>query len=116
MSTNSKYIFIASMDVDSDKDNLFNEVYDLEHVPNLLKVPGVLSVTRLKMRELSMLIGGQQQTMEFKNEPKYHALYEIECPKVLLSDQWGQAVEAGRWPQLIRPYTRNRRHILTEQI
>ncbi|MCH7796137.1 MAG: hypothetical protein IH900_13510, partial [Proteobacteria bacterium] len=40
------YLFIASMDVEPDKEALFNEVYDTEHVPNLLKVPGVLSVTR----------------------------------------------------------------------
>jgi hypothetical protein len=32
------------MDVDPDKEALFNEVYDTEHVPNLLKVPGVHAV------------------------------------------------------------------------
>jgi hypothetical protein len=38
---NSKYLFVASMDVDPDKEGLFNETYDTEHVPNLLKVPAV---------------------------------------------------------------------------
>ena len=37
----TKYLFVASMDVDPEKEDLFNEVYDTEHVPNLLKVPGV---------------------------------------------------------------------------
>jgi len=32
--------------VDADKDALFNEVYDTEHIPNLLKIPGVRAVTR----------------------------------------------------------------------
>src|SRR5262249_44095696 len=41
MPINSKYLFVASMDVDPDKEALFNEIYDAEHVPNLLKVPGV---------------------------------------------------------------------------
>src|SRR5258708_32274835 len=41
MPINSKYVFVASMDVDLDKEALFNEVYDTEHVPNLLSVPGV---------------------------------------------------------------------------
>ena len=36
-----KYPFIASMDVEPDKEALFNEVYDKEHVPNPMKVPGV---------------------------------------------------------------------------
>ena len=34
------YLFIASMDVDADKEALFNEVYDTEHIPLILKVPG----------------------------------------------------------------------------
>ena len=38
MPINSKYLFVASMDVDPDKEALFNEIYDAEHVPNLLKV------------------------------------------------------------------------------
>jgi hypothetical protein len=48
MTINSKYIFVASMDVDPDKEALFNEVYDTEHIPNLLKVPGVHAATRIK--------------------------------------------------------------------
>ena len=40
MPIKSKYVFVASMDVDADKEALFNEVYDTEHVPNLLKVNG----------------------------------------------------------------------------
>ena len=41
MPIQSRYLFIASMDVDPDKDAIFNEVYDTEHIPSLLKVPGV---------------------------------------------------------------------------
>ena len=48
MPITSKYLFVASMDVDPDKEDLFNEVYDTEHIPNLLKVPGVYAVTRIK--------------------------------------------------------------------
>ena len=36
------------MDVDPDKEALFNEVYDTEHVPNLIDVPGVHAVTRVE--------------------------------------------------------------------
>ena len=46
MPITTKYLYIASMDVQPDKEALFNEVYDTEHVPNLLKVPGVRAVTR----------------------------------------------------------------------
>ena len=33
-------------------------------------------------------------------------------PHVLTSPQWAKAVEAGRWPSQVRPFTRNRRHVL----
>ena len=35
MPIKSKYLFVASIDVDLDKDTLFNEVYDTEHIPSL---------------------------------------------------------------------------------
>ena len=47
---NTRYLFTASMDVDPEKEALFNEVYDTEHVPLLQKVPGVLAVTRTTSR------------------------------------------------------------------
>jgi hypothetical protein len=47
MSINSNYLFVVKMDVDADKEALFNEIYDTEHIPNLLKVPGVRGVTRM---------------------------------------------------------------------
>ena len=48
MPITGNWIFTASMDVDPDKEALFNEVYDTEHVPYLRKVPGVVAATRCK--------------------------------------------------------------------
>jgi hypothetical protein len=31
---------------------------------------------------------------------------------VLQTEAWAKAVEAGRWPSQVRPFTRNRRHVL----
>ena len=112
MPIKTKYLFTASMDVEPDKEALFNEVYDEEHVPNLLKVPGVISITRLTTQPLTMSIGGEHRAMVAEGEPTFSAIYEIESPDVLVSDAWAEAVEAGRWPDEVRPYTRNRRHTL----
>ena len=38
------YLFMVAMDVAKDKEALFNEVYDTEHVPHLAKVPGVRGI------------------------------------------------------------------------
>jgi len=112
----TRYIFIASMDVAPDKEALFNEVYDKEHIPNLLKVPGVVSVTRFSAETLVLAIGGELKSIVAEGEPRYSALYEIESPGVLKSDAWAKAVEAGRWPAEVRPHTRNRRHVLRKVI
>jgi hypothetical protein len=108
----TKYIFSAAMDVEPERDALFNEVYDAEHVPLLLKVPGVVAVARFKKQEVTLVIGGERKTIVVENEPTYNAFYEIESPEVLVSDAWAKAVDQGRWPGQVRPYTKNRRHVL----
>jgi hypothetical protein len=112
MPVQSRYLFIASMDVDPDKEDIFNEVYDQEHVPLLSKVPGVLSVTRLENAALTMVMAGERRTVEVEGEPRYSAIYEIESPEVLVSEAWAEAIDHGRWPTEVRPYTKNRRHTL----
>ena len=112
MAQKSKYLFIASMDVNPEKEALFNEVYNTEHCPELSKVPGVGRITRLEKQEFTVLIGGEPQTVVAENEPRFHAMYELESPEVLTTANWGDAVERGRWPEQVRPYTTNRRHVL----
>ena len=112
MPIGTRYVFIASMDVDPDKEDLFNEVYDTEHVPCLLDVPGVIAVTRLKAQDFEVSMGGELRSVPRGETPLWHAIYEIESPEVMKSAAWAEAVERGRWPSEVRPYTRNRRHSL----
>ena len=116
MPLRTRYLFSAAMDVDPSKDALFHEVYDKEHIPALLEVPGVVSASRFRLRDLTMMIGGERKTIVIDNEPTYNALYELEGPEVLTSDKWAEAVERGRWPAQVRPYTKNRRHVLYRNI
>ncbi|HEY7433815.1 MAG TPA: hypothetical protein VIE41_01635 [Methylomirabilota bacterium] len=116
MPIQTRYLFSAAMDVEPAQERLFNEVYDREHVPSLLTVPGVIAVSRYEMQPLTMSIGGQLKTIVIEGAPKYSALYEIESPDVLVSEAWAKAVEKGRWPAEVRPYTRNRQHILYRRL
>ena len=111
MPINSKYLFVASMDVDPDKEALFNEIYDAEHVPNLLKVPGVHAATRIKGEPFALKIGGGTKTIIHEGAC-YSTVYELDGPHVLVSPEWAKAGEAGRWPSQVRPCTRNRTHAL----
>ena len=116
MAIETHYLFTASMDVDPDKEDLFNEVYDTEHIPNLKEVPGLISVTRLLNQPFTMAIGGELRSVEPGSEPRYSAIYEIENPKVIASPEWAKAVEEGRWPTEVRPYTHNRQHRLQKVV
>jgi hypothetical protein len=115
MPINAKYVLMVSMDVAPDKEDLFNEVYDREHIPHLLAVPGVLSATRVKGEPFAMSVGGERKEMPVAS-PRYTAIYELESPEVLVSEAWAQAVEAGRWSGEVRPFTSNRRHVLAKVI
>lgn len=112
----TKYLFIVSMDVAKEKEALFNEVYDTEHVPLLLKVPGVRAANRMKTEPATVTIGGERKVLDGGGEPRYVAIYEIDSPDVLLSREWAEAAEKGRWPSEVRPFTSNRRHVVRRMI
>jgi hypothetical protein len=95
MPIKSKYLFVVSMDVDPDKEALFN----------------VQAVTRVEGEPFSVSLGGEERRVAHDG-PRYSALYEIDGPHVLVSREWAKAVEEGRWPTHVRPFTRNRRHAL----
>lgn len=109
MPFSTKYVFVVGMDVDPDKEALFNEVYDTEHVPLILNVPGVRAATRIVGEDFTMQLGGEKMEKVHENA-RYRAVYEIDSPAVLLSAEWAKAAEQGRWPKEVRPFTRNRSH------
>lgn len=88
-------IFVVSMDVEPDMQDIFNEVYDTEHLPYMLEVPGFLSAARYERVD---------------EGPRYMAVYELEAPSVLESAAYKEARDKGRWPTEIRPHTYNRSH------
>jgi len=85
------HIYSAAMTITVDRDALFNNVYDTEHIPALERVPGVLGVRRY--RRLS------------PTERFYLAVYEIADPGVPSSAGWLKARDLGRWPTEVRPFT-----------
>lgn len=88
-----RFVFIAAMDVEPGKEELFHEVYDTEHVDAILRVPGVRSVERYEAVEGS---------------PRWIAVYEIEHPELWNSPEFKAAADSGRWPTEVRPYTFNK--------
>ena len=113
MLLNAKYLFIVSMDMEAEYEDLFNEVFDAEHVPNICNVPGVNAAYRLKLEEGVPRSKGAQAGGKATEQPQgYRAIYEIDSPDLPGSDAWRKEAEKGRWPGEVRPHTFNRRHEL----
>lgn len=105
------YLFVVSMDVDPAYEDLFNEVYDDEHIPFLMEVPGVIATRRAKATAFRVAMAGEIHDRPAAS-PTYIAEYEIANPDVLTSPEWAAAVEKGRWPGDVRPHTSNRMQAL----
>ena len=95
-------IYIARMDVAHEHEDLFNEIYNSEHIPAFSQVPGVKRIKRY--------------TTPNRSEPRYLAVYEVEDPSVLSCPEWAEARETGRWPAQVRPHTMNRQHAVLEWV
>jgi hypothetical protein len=111
MTIASRYLFVVSMDVAPEREALFHEVYDSEHIPYLLEVPGVHAVTRAEAEPFGLALDGEVAPRPAAS-PRFLAIYEIDSPGVLASDAWAAAVERGRWGREVRPFTTNRHHAL----
>lgn len=109
------YLMLASMNIHPGHEVEFNNVYDDEHVPFLQAVPGVRAIARYESHTLRMLLGGEPRIIESRL-PRYHALYALDGPDVTASEAWGEAVERGRWPSQVRPFTRDRLHVLLKRL
>ena len=96
------YIFWVLMDVEGHKEELFNELYDSEHVPLLLKLPGCVNVVRYRT--------------DAAGEPRYLAAYEVERTDLPMSKMWNDTSDIGRWKPEVRPYTYNKRYIVAERL
>ena len=96
------YVFWVMMDVEPHREALFNALYDGEHVPLLLKLPGCVNVVRYRT--------------EAAGEPHYLAAYEVERADLPMSREWNDTSDIGRWKPEVRPYTYNKRYIVSERI
>ena len=81
MPLRTRYLFSAAMDVDPSRDALFHEVYDKEHIPALLEVPGVVSAARFKVRELTLMIGGERKTIDPQGAPALQRALRARVPR-----------------------------------
>ena len=99
------YIYLVQMDIPEELEADFNRIYDTEHVPNIVQVPGVHSCTRYRL-----------ESADVPGVARYAAVYEIDSPDTPFTDAWVAASDTGDWAPMIRPHTSNRSHIVYRKL
>ena len=90
-----EYVYIVQMDIPPEFEAEFNRIYDTQHLPEMMKVPGVLSIKRYA------------QEKSRPGVPKFAAFYYVASDDVAESAAWVAASDVGEWKIKIRPHTFN---------
>jgi hypothetical protein len=96
------YVFWVMMDIEPHREALFNELYDGEHLPLLSKLPGYVNAVRYRT--------------ETPGEPRYLCVYELDRGDLAMSKAWNDTSDIGRWKPEVRPYTFNKKWIVSERM
>ena len=97
----ARYFYMVTFEIAPEDEREFNEIYDTEHVPNLLTVEGVLGIMRFRDAELNE-----------KGWLVYSALYIIAKPDLPSTPAWRAKSDVGRWEPVMRPRMKARRQRL----
>lgn len=76
----SEYLFVVQLDVPTNQEEEFNRLYDEEHVPNLLSIPGVSNARRYKLED--------GDTGDTGDMARYLTLYDVASPDIPNSEEW----------------------------
>ena len=99
------YVYVVQMDIPQHLEAEFNRIYDEDHVPTILNVPGVRSCARYRLEHSTV-----------PGMPRYLAIYETDSAEVINSQAWQEASDLGEWKPKIRPHTTNRQHSIFRRI
>ena len=75
----------------------FNDIYDHDHIPNILKLEGVVEVIRFR-----------DAAPNEKGWLVYSALYFLARENLHETAQWKKLSDLGRWAPVIRPKIKSR--------
>lgn len=75
----------------------FNDIYDNDHIPNILKLPGVLEIIRFR-----------DAAPNAQGWLVYSALYFLAQENLHETPAWKELSDLGRWAPVIRPKVKSR--------
>ena len=97
----ARHCYMVTFEIAREDEAEFNEIYDTEHVPNILKVKGVVGVIRFK-----------DAAPNAAGWLVYSALYLLERSDLPDTPEWKKASDTGRWAPVMRPKLKSRQRRL----
>ena len=91
------YFYLVTFEIAPEDEGQFNEIYDTEHIPNILEVDGVLQVIRFRDAEPTP-----------QGWLRYSALYLMARADLPSTPEWRAKSDIGRWAPVIRPRVKSR--------
>ena len=99
------YIYLVQLDIPDEYEEEFNRLYDSQHVPYLLTVPGVQECRRYKL-----------ESADVEGTARYAAVYEIDSPDLPTTAAWKAQSDRGDWKIQIRPHITQGSHAIFKRI
>ncbi len=101
----TNYIFALLLEVPNELEDKFNDLYDNDHLVQMMQVPGNLRCDRYRL-----------DWSENEDMLRYLAIYEISDPELPRSDAWKQQAGKGNWATEMRSSITDRRHGIFREI
>jgi hypothetical protein len=97
----ARHFYMVTFEIAREDEAEFNEIYDTEHVPNILRVKGVVGVVRFK-----------DAVPNAAGWLVYSALYLLTRADLPDTPEWKAASDTGRWAPVMRPKLKSRQRRL----
>ena len=91
------YSMTITFEIDPKDEAEFNDIYDNDHIPTILKLPGLIEVIRFKDAKPNE-----------KGYLVYTAVYFMDTPNLHETPEWKELSDMGRWAPVIRPKVKSR--------
>jgi len=91
------YSMMVTFEISPADEAEFNDIYDNDHIPNILQVDGVLEIIRFRDAQPNA-----------SGHLVYSALYLMATENLHETPQWKARSDLGRWAPVIRPKIKSR--------
>jgi hypothetical protein len=91
------FCMMVTFEISPDDEAEFNDVYDNDHLPNILKLKEVIEIIRFR-----------DAAPNEKGLLTYTAVYLLARENLHLTPEWKELSDLGRWAPVIRPKIKSR--------